>query len=685
MSTHNTELERLGDEIATLSAQVDVAIARLLTLIREFDDRQGWRIGFRSCADWLAWRVGLDLGAARERVRVARALGGLPLLAAAIGRGEISYAKARAVTRVATRHTEARLLAIARTATAAQVERFVRGWRAEDPDADRREAGRRHESRALHVHHDETGMVVIHGRLDPEAGALFMRALEAAEDALYRRSKPVAPKAPTPPQQRADALALVAEAALHHELDPGAPGERYQVVLHVDLHVRGVRRSWRTAPTFPRKRRSDSVVTPAAQSCGTMQKVALSRSALAPGPFHRPAPGSAPSRPGLSVSRLRIALRPGPPHPSLGPRWTDDPVEPGAPVPLPSSRRARGGVSDHTPGERDPGIPQTGWSAAPRGAHPSLVVDAPPLPAGGHDQLARDGPRLVRAEERGDVGDLRRVDHAADGVPAGRVGGEVEPSPPRAASTPSSLARAASRRGVRSVRVMPGCTQFTVMPKRPSWTARVLLMCTSDVLRAPPLRLPALRALRPLMLMMRPQRCSFMKGMAARAQRSAPTYFTLKSWRRSSSTRPSMGPTALGEPPGGEPLFTRMWSPPSCAAACATMPSTWARLVTSAGMAITRRPVSVGQLARRGLQRVLGAGHDGHVRAFARQLPRDGLADAEAAAGDDGLLALEPEIHGVPPSMPSRTRTRSHCPRGPRGRRTATGKCEAQTSTSRSQ
>ncbi len=229
----HTELERLGDEIATLSAQVDVAIARLLALIREFDERQGWRSGFRSCAEWLAWRVGLDLGAARERVRVARALGGLPLLAAAIGRGEISYAKTRAVTRVATRHTEARLLAIARTTTAAQVERLVRGWRAEDPAADRREAGRRHESRALHIHHDETGMVVIHGRLDPEAGALFMRAIEAAQDALYRQSKPA--KAPTPPQQRADALALVAEAALHHELDPGAPGERYQVVLHVDL------------------------------------------------------------------------------------------------------------------------------------------------------------------------------------------------------------------------------------------------------------------------------------------------------------------------------------------------------------------------------------------------------------------------------------------------------------------
>jgi len=38
-------------------------------------------------------------------------------------------------------------------------------------------------------------------------------------------------------QQQADALALVAEAALDHGLDPGAPGERYQVVVHVDATV----------------------------------------------------------------------------------------------------------------------------------------------------------------------------------------------------------------------------------------------------------------------------------------------------------------------------------------------------------------------------------------------------------------------------------------------------------------
>ena len=84
------ELERLGDEIAELAAHLDAATARLLDLIREFDERAGWNTGFRSCAEWLAWRVGMNLGAARERVRVARALPGLPLLAAALARGELS-------------------------------------------------------------------------------------------------------------------------------------------------------------------------------------------------------------------------------------------------------------------------------------------------------------------------------------------------------------------------------------------------------------------------------------------------------------------------------------------------------------------------------------------------------------------------------------------------------------------
>jgi len=241
------ELDQLGDEIAELSAHIEAATAHLLDLIREFDARGGWNTGFRSCAAWLAWRVGLDPGAARERVRVAHALGTLPLLARALARGELSYAKVRALTRVATPETEARLLAVGRAGTAAHVERIVRGWRRVDRKAEARETARRHASRALHVYQDEDGMVVIRGRLAPEVGALLVQALTAAREALYQQrradvsaetpSPDVSAKTPTMAEQQADALALLAETALHSGIDPGAPGERYQVVVHVDAPV----------------------------------------------------------------------------------------------------------------------------------------------------------------------------------------------------------------------------------------------------------------------------------------------------------------------------------------------------------------------------------------------------------------------------------------------------------------
>ena len=256
-----TDVDRLGDEIAELSAHLDAATARLLDLIREFDARGGWNTGFRSCAAWLSWRVGLDPGAARERVRVARALGSLPRLAQALACGELSYAKVRALTRVATAETEERLLAVGRAGTAEHVERIVRGWRRVDQLAEARETERRHKGRELHVYQDEDGMVVIRGRLEPEAGALVMKALEAARETLYQRTREsrsaaragdallvsepenvsaetsVSEETPTMAQQQADALALVAETALHRGMEPGVSGERYQVVVHVDAPV----------------------------------------------------------------------------------------------------------------------------------------------------------------------------------------------------------------------------------------------------------------------------------------------------------------------------------------------------------------------------------------------------------------------------------------------------------------
>jgi hypothetical protein len=231
------DLERLGNEIAELSANLDAATARLLELIREFDARSGWNHGFRSCAHWLSWRIGMKLGAAREHVRVARALGSLPRLADALARGELSYSKVRELTRVATPEVEEQLLAVGRAGTACHVERIVRGWRRVDRAAEVREDARRDKARALHVYQDEDGMVRIRGRLTPEQGAVVMQALAAARETLYQRTRStpswpedVPAETPSMEQQQADALALVAESALYHSLDPGAPGERYQVV-----------------------------------------------------------------------------------------------------------------------------------------------------------------------------------------------------------------------------------------------------------------------------------------------------------------------------------------------------------------------------------------------------------------------------------------------------------------------
>jgi len=79
-------VDALGDTIAELASRLHAATYELLVLLRAFDARQGWNNGFRSCAHWLQWRTGIDLGAAREKVRVAHALADLPLLSAAMSR-----------------------------------------------------------------------------------------------------------------------------------------------------------------------------------------------------------------------------------------------------------------------------------------------------------------------------------------------------------------------------------------------------------------------------------------------------------------------------------------------------------------------------------------------------------------------------------------------------------------------
>jgi len=247
-------LTDLADEITTLAARIHAATHRLLTLLAEFDRRRGWeREGHSSCAHWLSYRTGIDLGASRERVRTARALTELPMIGAAMARGELSFSKVRALTRVATPEEEGELLAFALESTTATLERAVRGWKKRNRTEEGAWERALHESRTLSVFPDEEGMYLIRGKLDPEVGALLMRAIEAAGDALYREDRArnaVSGKVAgerEAAQRRADAVGLLAERALSagfggrevEDEETAAPisgtrAERYQVVLHVE-------------------------------------------------------------------------------------------------------------------------------------------------------------------------------------------------------------------------------------------------------------------------------------------------------------------------------------------------------------------------------------------------------------------------------------------------------------------
>ena len=263
-------LGELEEEIVFLSAHIHAATWRLLILVAEFDRRRGWELeGHSTCGHWLAMRTGLDLGAARERVRVARALTALPLIGAAMSRGELSFSAVRALTRVATPENEEALVELARGCTVSQLERMVRAFRLGSRESEAERERRRHRSRYLSIFPHDDGMYVIRARVMPEVGALFMRTIEAAEDALYREKGPPElagdmrvsreMSRQEASRRRADAFTLVAERAMaagfggsgenaeegeEAETGSGAGSplplsgrgaERYQVLLHVDM------------------------------------------------------------------------------------------------------------------------------------------------------------------------------------------------------------------------------------------------------------------------------------------------------------------------------------------------------------------------------------------------------------------------------------------------------------------
>ncbi len=171
--------EYLEAELCQLAADIAAGTARWFRLIAEYDRRQVWASWeCRSMAAWLAGHVGVSPVTARQYVQVARTLEHYPLLAAEFDAGRLSYSRVRVVCRVITPTSEADLVSMARNATAAQLERFVRGVERSalhdapaDPDAQRQRC-------EVALIADDDGTWILRGRLSAEAGAALRRALD---------------------------------------------------------------------------------------------------------------------------------------------------------------------------------------------------------------------------------------------------------------------------------------------------------------------------------------------------------------------------------------------------------------------------------------------------------------------------------------------------------------------------
>ena len=252
-SDHVESLSRLGDDITQMTAHLDAGTYQLLKLIGEFDEKGGWHgIGINSCAHWLNWKCGISLGPAREKVRVARALPGLPKISKAFRAGKVSYSKVRAMTRVATEKNEEALLQVALGGTANHVETQVRLYRKTKRIEALQEENLRHAHRALSWYVDEDGSWIFKGRFTAEQGALLVKALEAAGEELFEeqqyvpeevsaetsKSQPIDQLTPDPIDQcRADALERIVEGYLASNKYQHSSGERYMVNIHSDIET----------------------------------------------------------------------------------------------------------------------------------------------------------------------------------------------------------------------------------------------------------------------------------------------------------------------------------------------------------------------------------------------------------------------------------------------------------------
>ena len=257
-STHS-DAEKLGAEITELCSYIYAAESRFLSLIREFDEKGYWaQQGLFSCAHWLNLKCGIGMNAAREKLRVAHALAELPKISERFEKGQLSFSKVRAITRIADASNEDYLLMIADHGTAHHVEKLVSKYRTAKRLQDADIVRAQYNSREMTHYYDHDGCLVIKARLPAEQGALIVKALEMAMDTAFVGARPTRDKTDTDvypkgtwtavtsdPEsesetevvpiaaRRADALTEIAETYMNNNESSGSTADRYQVMVHV--------------------------------------------------------------------------------------------------------------------------------------------------------------------------------------------------------------------------------------------------------------------------------------------------------------------------------------------------------------------------------------------------------------------------------------------------------------------
>lgn len=230
----HASIDELDRAIVALAARINAATHDFLVLIRRFDERAGWlRWSLDSCAEWLHYRCDISRSAAREKVRVAHAIKTLPVISLAFAKGELSYSKVRALTRVARPDNEEELVAFALKTTAARVEERCRELRY-GASASTNGVLRAQARRELRLRRDEArGTITITVELPIEAGELVDKALDRSMEAATAAGPEFAGESWH--AQRADALVAMAKAYLSGARDAGSgTPDHYQVTVHVD-------------------------------------------------------------------------------------------------------------------------------------------------------------------------------------------------------------------------------------------------------------------------------------------------------------------------------------------------------------------------------------------------------------------------------------------------------------------